>query len=291
MKKMFARSVAATALVMLTSLAEARVMIQNKGSDTLVNIAQSWAEAYQKIRPNVAIAVTGGGSGLGLTALINNTVDIANASREIRQQEVDAAKKSGITPVKHVVGFDALAIYVHKANPIEVLSLAQLAEMYGEGGQTRKWSDLGVTVPGCLGQKIILISRQFNSGTYAYFRERVLGEKRDFSLATKDMHGSKNVVDLVEQNPCAIGYGGLAYTTPDIKLLKIAEKSGNPGIAPSMETAVDQTYPLARSLLMYTPGEPKGEVKAYIEWILGNVGQCMIQESGYAPARPVVCPP
>ncbi|MBF0400266.1 MAG: phosphate ABC transporter substrate-binding protein [Magnetococcales bacterium] len=264
-------------------------MIQNKGSDTLVNVAQAWAEEYQKVKPDVAIAVTGGGSGTGLAALINNTVDIANASRDIKQKEIDAAKKNGITPVEHVVGIDALAVYVHASNPMDTITIPQLAEMYGEGGKTKKWSDLGVTVPECKDQKIILVSRQNNSGTYAYFRERVLGEKRDFVMGTKDMHGSKDVVDLVEHTPCAIGYSGLAYATPGIKMLKVAEKAGDPGIAPTMEAAINKTYPIARSLLMYTPGEPKGEVKAYMDWIKSDVGQCIIQDKGYAPAHPVTC--
>ncbi|MBF0161195.1 MAG: phosphate ABC transporter substrate-binding protein [Magnetococcales bacterium] len=290
-KTLTVAAVAAAALVALTATVEARTMIQNKGSDTLVNVAQAWAEEYQKIKPEVAIAVTGGGTGTGIAALINNTVDIANASREIKQKEIDSAKANGVTPVEHVVGFDALAVYVHKSNPMETISVEQLADMYGEGGKTKKWSDIGVTVPECKGQKIILVSRQNNSGTYVYFRERVLGEKRDFVLGTKDMHGSKDVVDLVEHTPCAIGYSGLAYATPGIKMLKISEKTGTPGVAPTMEAAINKTYPVARSLLMYTPGEPKGDVKTYMEWIKSDVGQCILQSKGYAPFRPVTCKP
>ncbi|MEO5349691.1 MAG: phosphate ABC transporter substrate-binding protein [Magnetococcus sp. YQC-3] len=282
-------TITAATLLALTPSANARTMIQNKGSDTLVNVAQAWAEAYQKVKPEVAIAVTGGGTGTGIAALINNTVDIANASREIKDKELTAAKTNGITPVEHIVGFDALAIYAHKDNPLTTISISQLAEMYGEGGKTRKWSDIGIHVPGCKEQKIILVSRQNNSGTYAYFRERVLGERRDFVLGTKDMHGSKDVVDLVARTPCAIGYSGLAYTTPGVKLLNVAEKTGEPGIAPSMATAIDKSYPIARSLLMYTPGEPKGDVKTYMDWIKSDAGQCILQNKGYAPYHPVSC--
>ncbi|MEO5339519.1 MAG: phosphate ABC transporter substrate-binding protein [Magnetococcus sp. MYC-9] len=288
-KILAAAAVAATALVALTSVVEARVMIQNKGSDTLVNVAQAWAEEYQKIKPDVAIAVTGGGTGTGIAALINNTVDIANASREIKEKEITAAKANGVTPVEHVVGFDALAIYAHKNNPMDSITIEQLADMFGEGGKTKKWSDIGVNVPNCKDQKIILVSRQNNSGTYVYFRERVLGEKRDFVLGTKDMHGSKDVVDLVEHTPCAIGYSGLAYATPGIKMLKVAEKAGAPAVAPTMENAINKTYPVARSLLMYTPGEPKGDVQGYMEWLKSDVGQCILQSKGYAPYRPVTC--
>lgn len=290
MKKILAvAAVAAISLVTLTSVAQARTMIQNKGSDTLVNVAQAWAEEYQKVKPDVAIAVTGGGSGTGIAALINKTVDIANASRDIKQKEIDAAKKNGVTPVEHVVGYDALAVYVHKDNPLESISIEKLAEMYGEGGKTKKWADIGVSIPGCSDGKIILVSRQNNSGTYVYFRERVLGEKRDFVMGTKDMHGSKDVVDLVEHTPCAIGYSGLAYATPGIKMLKISEKDGGPAVAPTMAAAIDKSYPVARSLLMYTPGEPQGEVKAYMEWIKSDIGQCIVQSKGYAPFRPVTC--
>lgn len=290
MKKMLATAtIVSSAFAAIISVAEAREMIQNKGSDTLVNVAQAWAEEYQKIKPDVAIAVTGGGTGTGIAALLNNTVDIANASREIKEKEITVAKAKGITPVEHIVGYDALAIYAHKDNPMDTITIEQLAEMYGEGGKTKKWTDIGITVPGCKDQKIILVSRQNNSGTYVYFRERVLGEKRDFVMGTKDMHGSKDVVDLVEHTPCAIGYSGLAYATPGIKMLKVAEKSGAPGVAPSMAAAIDKSYPVARSLLMYTPGEPKNEVKAYMEWIKSDVGQCILQSKGYAPFRPVTC--
>ncbi len=282
-------AVALFSLLALTTVAEARTMIQNKGSDTLVNVAQAWAEAYQAIQPEVAVAVTGGGTGTGMAALLNHTVDIANASREIEPKEREAAKAMGITPVEHVVGFDALAIYVNQANPMETITLPQLAEMYGEGGTTKKWSDIGVQVPGCKNQKIILVSRQNNSGTYVYFRERVLGEWRDFVLGTNDMHGSKDVVDLVARTPCAIGYSGLAYANPGVKMLPVAEKAGGSAVAPSMATAMDKSYPIARSLLMITPGEPTGAVKGYMEWILSDAGQCILYSKGYAPCRPVIC--
>ncbi|MBF0183480.1 MAG: phosphate ABC transporter substrate-binding protein [Magnetococcales bacterium] len=278
-------------LVCSGSPAQARVMIQNKGSDTLVNVAQAWAETYQRLHPEIAIAVTGGGSGTGIAALLNNTVDIANASREIQPKELALAKTNGIQPIEHVIGFDALAIYAHPANPMEAITLPQLAEMYGEGGKSKRWSDLGITVPGCKDQRIILVSRQNNSGTYFYFRERVLGQRRDFVLGTKDMHGSKDVVDLVAKTPCAIGYSGLAYAKPHVKLLKIAEKEGMPAVLPSMATAIDKSYPISRSLLMYTPGEAKDAVKNYLDWIKSDQGQCILLSKGYAPYRPLVCQP
>jgi phosphate transport system substrate-binding protein len=266
-----------------------RTVIQNKGSDTLVNVAQAWAEDYQKVDPNVAISVTGGGSGTGIAALINGTVDIANASRAMKQKEIDLAKSKGQNPVQHVVGYDALAVYVHNDNPAESLSLGQLAEIYGEGSTSEKWPDLGLEVPGCEGQEIIRVSRQNNSGTYVYFREAVLGKKRDFKLGSRDMHGSKDVVELVEKTPCAIGYSGLAYATPHVKMICIAKEDGGPCVNPSVDTAIDGSYPIARPLFMYTDGEPTGAIKAYLDWVLSDEGQCIILKKGYAPVHSVQC--
>ena len=264
-----------------------RPVLQNKGSDTLVNVAQAWAEAYKKVNPKLAIAVTGGGSGTGLSALINGTVDIANASRSIKDKEVEEAKKRGINPVEHTVGFDALAVFVHKDNPKKEFSLQELAEIYGEGGQTDHWSQLGVKVPGCSSDEIVRVSRQNNSGTYAYFKETALGEGREYKLGSRDMHGSKEVVDLVTKTPCAIGYSGLAYATPDVGMVCI--KKGDKCISPSVETAIDKSYPIARPLFMYTNGEPKGDIKTYLDWVKSDAGQCIIRAKGYAPARGVTC--
>lgn len=266
-----------------------RTVIQNKGSDTLVNVAQAWAEAYKEIDANVAVAVSGGGSGTGISALINGTVDLANASRKMKDKEKELATGNGIEPVEHVVGFDALAVYLHPDNPAESLSIAQLAEIYGEGGTTETWSQLGLTVPGCDSDEIVRVSRQNNSGTYVYFQEAVLGKARDYRLGSRDMHGSKDVVDLVENTPCAIGYSGLAYANEHVKLACVVAEDGGECVNPSTETAIDRSYPIARPLLMYTRGEPQGAVKAYLDWILSDVGQCIIQDKGYAPVDPVEC--
>ncbi len=265
-----------------------RTVLENKGSDTLVNVAQAWAEAYREVNPNVAIAVTGGGSGTGIAALINGTVDIANASRSISESEKEQAIANGHEPIEFIVGYDALAVYVHEDNPLSSASLAQLADIYGDGGTTVKWSDLGITVPGCPSDEIIRVSRQNNSGTYEYFRETVLGEERDFKLGSRDMHGSKDVVDLVEKTPCAIGYSGLAYATPHIKMLTITQ-NGAEAVAPSVETAIDGSYPIARPLFMYTLGQPEGPTKEYMDWVLSEEGQCIIFDKGYAPFKETNC--
>ena len=282
-------STAATmALLTACGGGEQRQVIQNKGSDTLVNVAQAWAEAYQEVNPAVVVAVSGGGSGTGIAALINGTVDIANASRAIKDKELKLAQDNGQNPLQHVVGFDALAVYIHPDNPMETFSLAQLAEIYADGGSYLSWTDLGVEVPGCRDQEIVVVSRQNNSGTYAYFREAVLGDA-DFKLGTRDMHGSKDVVDLVENTPCAIGYSGLAYATEHVKLACIAAETGGECTNPSVATALDGSYPIARPLFMYTNGEPTGHIGEYMNWIMSNEGQCIILNKGYAPVAEVDC--
>ncbi len=267
-----------------------RTVIQNKGSDTLVNVAQAWAEAYAKVDAKMAVAVTGGGSGTGISALINGTVDLANASRKMKQRELDMARQRGVTPVEHTVGYDALAVFVHKDNPAEGFTVAQLARVYGEGGDAEEWSQLNLEIPGCPSDEIVRVSRQNNSGTYAYFKEAVLGRGKDYKLGSRDMHGSKDVVDLVEKTPCAIGYSGLAYATDHLKMPCISKAEGEACVAPSSKSAVDGSYPIARPLLMYTNGEPTGHVKVYLDWILSDEGQCIMQEKGYAPVRELKCP-
>lgn len=284
----FAGLIAAVMLVVGCGGGEQRELIQNKGSDTLVNVAQAWAEAYQAVNPNVVVAVSGGGSGTGIAALINGTVDLANASRQIKDEEIELARQGGHEPVRHTVGYDALAVFLHADNPIDTLTIDQLAAIYGDGGEVTSWTDLGVEVPGCSDQSIIVVSRQNNSGTYAYFRKAVLGTG-DFRLGTRDMHGSKDVVDLVEKTPCAIGYSGLAYAVEHIKMACVAADAGSDCVSPSVETASDGSYPIARGLYMYTNGEPQGSTKAYLDWILSDEGQCIIYEKGYAPATNVSC--
>jgi phosphate transport system substrate-binding protein len=277
-------AVAAALAVVVACGGQHGTMIQNKGSDTLLQVAQAWAERYQQIEPGVVVAVSGGGSGTGLSALINGTADLANSSRPIKAKEIEMAKARGVTPVEFIVGYDALAVYVHPSNPRDRFTLGELAEIYGEGGQSDRWSALGVEVPGCSGGEIVRVSRQNNSGTYVSFKEVVLGEGREYKLGSMDMHGSKEVVDLVAHTPCAIGYSGLAYRSSEVKLATIARTEEGPYVAPAPETASSGSYPISRPLYMYTRGEPTGAVKAYLDWILSEEGQKIIVEKGYAPA-------
>jgi phosphate transport system substrate-binding protein len=260
-----------------------KTVIQNTGSDTMVNIAQEWAEEYATVDPAVSVEVSGGGTGTGIAALVEGTVDIANCSRRIEPQEIEQAKKNtGKEPREFTVGYDALAVYVHQRNPLEEITLDQLGEIYGEGGKITKWSQLGIKMPQGA-DEIIRVSRQSNSGTYYYFRETILGKGRDFSLGSRDMHGSKDVVELVSQTPGAIGYSGMGYATSEVRTLRIAKKAGERFFAPTVENTLNHTYPIARPLFMYTLGEPTGPVKKYLAWVRSEAGQKIVVQSGYVP--------
>ncbi len=198
------------------------------------------------------------------------------------------AKRSGRSgvwsPRSSSWDYDALAVFLHLNNPITSFTMDQLAQIYGEGGAFESWSDLGVTVPGCPSDEIVRVSRQNNSGTYAYFRETVLGED-EYKLGSRDLHGSKEVVDLVANTACAIGYSGLAYAIDEVKMPCVSVAEGEACVAPTIETALDGSYPISRPLFMYTAGEPEGAVKDYLDWILSDEGQCILVEKGYAPVR------
>jgi phosphate transport system substrate-binding protein len=255
--------------------------IQVRGSDTMVNVAQSWAEAYKTVAPAVDVEVSGGGSGVGIAALERGTIDIANASRDMKPDEIEQAKRNtGKEPKEFVVGFDGLAVYVHRDNPLAEISTEQLAWIFGEAGTVTRWSEIGVQIPGVTDDTIVRVSRQSSSGTYEFFREHVLQEQ-DFKLGSRDMNGSKEVVELVGVTPTAIGYSGMAYATDQVRVLRLAPTTGEPAVEVTVANIVSTAYPLARSLNIYTLGEPEGEVKNYVDWILSPVGQAILEENGY----------
>jgi phosphate transport system substrate-binding protein len=269
-----------------TAAKPARTVIQNKGSDTMVNVAQVWAEEYRKAAPDVEVEVSGGGSGVGIAALLKGAVDVANASRDLKPAEAEQAQKNtGKKPVGFTVGFDALAVYVHKDNPLSEINLEQLTDLYAEGGKTTRWSELGVKIPGVSDDTIVRVSRQSSSGTYEFFREHALGN-RDFRMGSRDLNGSKEVVELVGGTLTAIGYSGMGYATAAVKMVRVTSKPGSPAVAPTVAAVHDKTYPLARSLHVYTLGEPQGAVKQYIDWILSDAGQKVVEDSGYVPGPP-----
>jgi phosphate transport system substrate-binding protein len=264
-----------------------------EGSDTMVNLAQAWAEKYHEEHPDVTVQVLGGGSGVGIASLIDGNCDLANASREIEEKEKKRVEaRRGVAAKEHIVGYDALAVYVHKDNPLDSIAMEDLAEIYGKDGKITKWSQLGVE--GKLGStEITRVSRQNSSGTYAYFQEVVLkdpdGKIRDYKLGSIDQSGSKDVVALVANTPGAIGYSGMGFATPEVKMLRISAKKGGPGIAPTRENAMkkheQERYPITRSLLIYTAGDPAGQAKDFLDWILGPAGQKIVAKTGYVPIR------
>ncbi len=269
--------------------AENTALIRIKGSDTMFFVAQAWSEGFQLNARDVAISVGGGGSGTGFHAMLNGSVDLVNASRRISRAERERAQRLGMNPVEHVVGLDALAVYLHKDNPLPSISFKQLAGIYGRGAKIRKWSDLGIEVPGCRDQEIVRAGRQNSSGTYFFFRSQILTTDSNYDLGILDMLGSRDVVHLVEKTPCAIGYSGLAYATPRVKLACVASGMETACVRPSIRSASDRSYPMARPLFMYSKDEPRGRVKAYLDWILSDEGQCIIKKNGYAPIRPIDC--
>jgi phosphate transport system substrate-binding protein len=235
-----------------------------------------------QLHPDVRLSVTGGGSGTGIAAMINGTVDIANASRAMKTEEINAVQASGNVPLEIVVARDAIAVVVHPSNPVDRLTLQQISDIY-----TRKitnWSHVGGE-----DRPIVLLSRESNSGTYVYFLENVvrLGEKKSdllFSPDTLLMPSSEGISAEVRQNPNAIGYDGLGYVTPDQKMLGVARDVGGPFVLPSVATVNDGSYPISRPLYMYTAGEPTGQVKLYLDWVLSD-GQSLVSELGFVPLQ------
>ncbi len=256
--------------------------IENKGSDTIVNLALAWAERYQGEHPDVRISVTGGGSGTGIAALINNTVDIANASRKIKAEELDEAKVNGVDPVEHIIARDAIAVIVNPNNPVNELTLQQISDIYS--GKYTNWAEVGGE-----DRPIVRLSRETNSGTHVYFLETVLrlGSKEDKTLFSTDtllLPSSEGIIAEVRQNPNAIGYDGLGYVPKDLKMIAIAKEAGGVYVLPSITTVNDKTYAIARDLYMYTNGEATGIVKEYLDWILSPEAQQIVAELGFVPA-------
>jgi phosphate transport system substrate-binding protein len=257
--------------------------IENKGSDTMVNLALAWAERYQEIHPEVSISVTGGGSGTGFAALANGTVDIANASRAIKPEELESLKARGVEPVEFVVARDAIAVIVNPNNPVDRLTLQQISDIYS--GKINNWSQVGGE-----DRPIVRLSRETNSGTHVYFLEEVLrlGQKDNktfFSADTLLLPSSEGITSEVRDNPNAIGYDGLGYVTHDVKVVAVASQPGGEYYSPSVETVNNLTYPIARDLYMYTAGPPNGTEKDYLDWIISPEAQVLVSELGFVPIK------
>lgn len=264
---------------------QASTYIQNKGSDTIVNLALAWAERYQDQHSDVRISVTGGGSGTGLTALISGTVDIANASRQIKQEEIQAAEANGIEPQEYVIARDAIAVIVHPGNPIDQLTLSQISSIYR--GEINNWSELGGE-----DRPIVRLSRETNSGTHVYFLEEVirLGDKENkqiFSADTLLLPSSEGIISEVSSNPNAIGYDGLGYVTPHVKVLAVARDAAGPYVLPSVETVNSGGYPVSRDLYMYTDKTVSDATRAYLDWIFSPEAQEIVTDLGFVPVQQI----
>jgi phosphate transport system substrate-binding protein len=259
----------------------ASLYIQNKGSDTMVNLALAWAERYQELHPDVRISVTGGGSGTGIAALLNGTVDIANASRRIKDEEKAAAQKNGLTTSELVVAKDAIAVIVNPGNPVSRLTLQQISDIYT--GKINNWSELGGE-----NRPIVRLSRESNSGTHVYFLETVIrlgkaGDKSLFAPITLLLPSSEGIISEVRDNPNAIGYDGLGYVTPDVKVLAVANDAASQYVLPSIATVNNATYPVARELFMYTSTSVSTSIQAYLDWMLSEEAQALVKSLGFVP--------
>jgi phosphate transport system substrate-binding protein len=260
------------------------VVIENKGSDTMVNLMQRMSEAYRSVDPSVVIAVTGGGTGTGIKSLIDGTADLANASRQMKDDEMAAAEANGVHPVETIVAYDGLAVYVHKDNPIASLSFDDLKCVFSSDGTCKTWPDLGVELDCGGSNEIITVGRQNNSGTYEYFREEVLGKDGKFTN-TMDQSGTQQVVDVVGTSKCAIGYGGMGYQTDLARFACLSRAESDPCAVPSVEAVKAKQYTFSRELYVYTNGAPAGPVAAYLNWVTGPAGQALALEAGFVPLK------
>jgi len=257
---------------------ETTYAINQKGSDTMLILAQNWAETYTKKHPEVQIAVSGGGSGTGIAALINKQVDIADASREITDKEIEQAKANGVNPIEWKVAIDGISVIVHPDNPISELSLDQLKAIYN--GSFTNWRQLAGN-----DAVIVVYGRQTNSGTYVYWKEHVL-KNQDYRNDMQALNGNADIVEAIAKDKNGIGYVGIAYASQrssEVKILKVKKDSSSPGVPPTPEMIKDGTYPISRCLYLYTDGIPKGAVKDYIKWILGPEGQKVVEQVEYIP--------
>jgi phosphate transport system substrate-binding protein len=247
------------------------------GSDTMLKLGQRWAELYMKANPDVSIQVAAGGSGNGIAALIAGTTQICQASREMKDAERQSLKeKRNLDAVETPVALDALAIYVHKDNPLTSITIEQAGKIFR--GEITNWKDVGGTAG-----NIVLYGRENSSGTYVYFKEHVL-ENQDFAAKYQALPGTGSVVDAVAKDKTGIGYGGIGYAT-SIKTLNVAKDASTAPVEPSMANVLNKTYPISRALYWYTAGPPDAAVKPFLDWVLSGEGQKAVVEEGFYPLQ------
>jgi phosphate transport system substrate-binding protein len=265
------------------SAASGNNSIQIKGSDTMVNLGQAWAEKFMELHPEYFIAVTGGGSGTGIASLISGTCDIAMCSRTIKEKEITLAKQKGINPYEIEAALDGLAVVVHPKNPVNQLTIAQLADIFS--GKITNWKEVGGK-----DSKIVILSREVNSGTHVYFKEHVLRKgdpnaKEEFAPSALLLPSSQAIGDEVASNPAAIGYYGMGYISSKQKAVSIAKDEKSEYVAPVIENVVNGKYPISRPLLLYTNGEPRELVKMFNDFVLSKEGQEIVLKTDFVPIK------
>ncbi len=257
--------------------------IQVKGSDTMVNLGQAWAEKYMEKNPTEFVAVTGGGSGTGLSSLISGTCDIAMSSRNIKEKEIALAKGKGINPNEIKVALDGLAVVVNPANGVDKLTEDQLADIFT--GKIKNWKEIGGK-----DEKIVILSREVNSGTHVYFKEHVLrkldpNSKEEFAPSALMLSSSQAIADEVAGNSAAIGYYGMGYISPKQKPIAVAKDEKSEYVTPTIENVINGTYPISRPLFIYTNGVPTGLVKKFIDFTLSKEGQDIVLATDFVPVN------
>ncbi len=283
---MFKRGLLILAVVMLFSLVFAapdKNSIQIKGSDTMVNLGQAWAEKYMELNPGDFIAVTGGGSGTGLSSLISGTCDIAMSSRNIKEKEIALAKQRGINPYEIKVGLDGLAVVANPKNLVAKLTEEQIAGIFT--GKISNWKDVGGS-----DQKIVILSREVNSGTHVYFKEHILrrndpNSKEEFAPSALLLSSSQAIADEIAGNPAAVGYYGMGYISAKQKAILVAKDEKSEFVAPTIENVINGKYPISRPLLIYTNGQPQGLVKKFIDFCLAKEGQDIVLKTDFVPVK------
>lgn len=283
---MFKRLCASLIMVMLFSpvfAAKDKNSIQVKGSDTMVNLGQAWAERYMEENPADFVAVTGGGSGTGVSALISGTCDITMSSRDIKDKEIALAKERGVEPYEIKAALDGLAVVVNPKNPVSKLTLDELAGIFT--GKISNWKEVGGE-----DEKIVILSREVNSGTHVYFKEHVLrkndpNSKEEFAPSSLLLSSSQAIADEVAGNSAAIGYYGMGYISPKQKPIAVAKDEKSEYVAPIIENVVNGKYPISRPLFLYTNGAPKNLVKKFIDFVLSKEGQDIVLKTDFVPIK------
>ncbi|MFH1478929.1 MAG: phosphate ABC transporter substrate-binding protein [Candidatus Omnitrophota bacterium] len=283
---MFKKLLVVLAVLVFTTQAFAaknKNSIQIKGSDTMVNLGQAWAEEFMKKDPADFVAVTGGGSGTGLSSLISGTCDIAMASRNIKEKEISLANQRGIDPNEIKVALDGLAVVVNPDNPVSKLTIGQLAGIFT--GKIVNWKELG-------GQdkKIVILSREVNSGTHVYFKEHVLrsndpNSKEEFAPRALLLSSSQAIADEVAGNPAAIGYYGMGYISDKQKSIAVAKDDSSEYVEPVIENVISGKYPISRPLFLYTNGTPENLVKKFVDFCLSEEGQGIVLATDFVPVK------